>query len=100
MLWVEHKKPSEVLRFFKGSEPQTAWGRLALARALSAQGNTEGAHAQVRNAWHNDGMSAELEQQVLKAHAELLTRADHKVRMGRRLGAGRDPATRTILAAT
>jgi soluble lytic murein transglycosylase len=88
MLWVEHHKPSEVFRFFKGSEPQTAWGRLALARALSAQGDTEGAHAQVRNAWHNDGMSAELEQQVLKAHAELLTRADHKVRMGRRLGAG------------
>ena len=88
MLWVEDHKPSEVLRFFKGSAPQTAWGRLALARALSAQGDTEGAHAQVRNAWHNDWMSAELEQQVLKAHAELLTRADHKLRMGRRLGAG------------
>ena len=88
MLWVEDHKPSEVVRLFEGSAPQTVWGHLALARALSAQGDTEGEHAQVRNAWHNDWMSAELEQQVLKAHAELLTRADHKVRMGRRLGAG------------
>ena len=75
MLWLEDAKPSEVVRLFKGSEPQTAWGRLVLARALAAQGDTEGARAQLRDAWHNDGMSAELEQQVLKTN--LLARADH-----------------------
>jgi soluble lytic murein transglycosylase len=61
MLWIEDAKPSEVVRVFKGSEPQTAWGHLALARALAAQDDTEAAHAQLRNAWHNDGMSVALE---------------------------------------
>src|SRR5262245_65088659 len=54
-----------------------------------------GARAQVRNAWRNDFMTAELEQQVLKAHSELLSRDDHKARMERRLGAGdKEAATR------
>ena len=88
MLWVEDVKGSEVFRFSKDSPPQTAWGRLAFARALSGQGDTEGARTQVRNAWHNDWMSAELEQQVLKTYSELLTRVDHKMRMEKRLGAG------------
>src|SRR5262249_15861990 len=83
MLWVEDVKPNKVLRFFEDSPPQTARGRHDLARALSAQGDTEGAHAQVRNAWRNDWMPAELEQQVLKANSELLTHADDKLRMER-----------------
>jgi peptidoglycan lytic transglycosylase len=88
MLWVEDVKPGEVLRFFKDSPPQIARGRLALARALYAQGEIEGARAQVRNAWRNDSMPAELEQQLLNMHSELLTRDDHKARMERRLAAG------------
>ena len=95
MLWVEDVKPGEVLRFFKNSPPQTARGRLTLARALYAQGDIEGARAQVRSAWRNDSMTAELEQQVLKAHSELLSRDDHKARMERRIGAGdKEAATR------
>jgi soluble lytic murein transglycosylase len=88
MLWIENVKANEVLRFFKDSLPETARGRLALARALSAQGDSEGSDMQARYAWRNDWMPAELEQQLLRTYSALLTRVDHKVRMERRLGAG------------
>src|SRR5262249_18003472 len=40
LLWVENVKPAQVLGFFDGSLPQSVKGRLALARALLAQGDT------------------------------------------------------------
>jgi hypothetical protein len=64
LLWVENVKPAQVLGFFNGSPPQSGMGRLVLARALHAQGDTEGARAQVREAWRNDPMSADVEKQV------------------------------------
>jgi soluble lytic murein transglycosylase len=85
MLWVENPKPTQVLSFFNGSSPQSVMGRLVLARALLAQGNTEGARAQVREAWRNDPMSADVEKQVLESYSEFLSRADHKARMEKRL---------------
>lgn len=85
MLWHEDVKPAQVLRFFKDAPPQSAKGRLVLARALIAQGDTEAAGAQVREAWRHDAMSADVESQVLKSYPELLSRADHKARMEKRL---------------
>ncbi len=85
MLWHEDVKPAQILRFFKDSPPQSAKGRLLLARALLAQGDTEAASAQVREAWRNDSMSADVESQVLKNYSEFLSRADHKARMEKRL---------------
>jgi soluble lytic murein transglycosylase len=81
MLWSEHVEPTQVLAFFNGSPPQSAKGRLALARALFAQGDTEGASAQVREAWRSDPMSADVEKQVLDRYSVFLSRADHKARM-------------------
>ena len=88
MLWVENPKPGHVLRFFADSPPQSAKGRLVLARALMAQGDSEGAKAQVREAWRSDSMSADLEKQVLENYSEFLGRTDHKARMETRLFAG------------
>jgi soluble lytic murein transglycosylase len=85
MLWVENAKPAKVVDFFNGSPPQSAKGRLVLARALLAQGDTEGASALVRETWRNDPMSADVEKQVLDRNPDLLTRADHKARMEKRL---------------
>ena len=85
MLWVENVKPAQALSFFDGSPPQSGMGRLVLARALLAQGDKEGASALVREVWRNDPLSADVEKQVLERHAELLSRADHKARMEKRL---------------
>jgi soluble lytic murein transglycosylase len=87
MLWVENPKPAQVLSFFDGSPPQTGMGRLVLARALSAEGDAETASALVREAWRNDSIPAEVEKQVLERYSELLSRADHKARMEKRLAA-------------
>src|SRR5437868_11093236 len=67
-------------------------GRLVLVRALHSQGDTERARAQVREAWRNDPMSADVEKQVLERYSEYLSRADHKARMEKRLFAGDNEA--------
>jgi soluble lytic murein transglycosylase len=85
MLWVENVKPAQALSFFDGSPPLSGIGRLVLARALLAHGDKEGASELVREAWRGDSLSADVEKQVLERHAELLSRADHKARMEKRL---------------
>jgi peptidoglycan lytic transglycosylase len=95
MLWVENAKPARVMSFFDGSSPQSAMGRLVLARALMAQGDTEGAKALVRDAWRNDPIPADVEKQVLERYSDFLSRADHKARMEKRLfAADKDSAMR------
>jgi len=85
MLWVENVKPAQALSFFKDAPPQSGMGRLVLARALIAQGDRDGAAAQVREAWRNDQLSADVEKQVLDRYGEFLGATDHKARMERRL---------------
>jgi soluble lytic murein transglycosylase len=95
MLWVENAKLARVMSFFDGSSPQSAMGRLVLARALMAQGDTEGAKALVRDAWRNDPIPADVEKQVLERYSDFLSRADHKARMEKRLfAADKDSAMR------
>jgi soluble lytic murein transglycosylase len=84
-LWTERPPPKQVRSFFQDARPQTPKGRLSLARALLADGETEAASALIREAWRNDPMSADLEEQVLKSYSDLLTRADQKARMEKRL---------------
>jgi soluble lytic murein transglycosylase len=85
MLWQERTDPATVLSFFAKEKASTAKGRFALARALLARGDRAGAQAQLRQAWHNDSLSGELEAQVLETFGELLSAADHKARMDMRL---------------
>ena len=84
-LWAERPAPKQVRSFFADARPQTPRGRLSLARALLADGETEAGSALIREAWRNDPMSADLEEQVLKSYSDLLGRADHKARMEKRL---------------
>jgi soluble lytic murein transglycosylase len=60
-------------------------GRLVLARALLAQGDRDGGAAQLREAWRNDQLSADVEKQVLDRYGEFLSNVDHKARMEKRL---------------
>ena len=67
------------------TEPTTAKGKFALARALLLQGDRAGAQSLVREAWRNDNFSSELEGQALDVFRDLITTADHKARMDMRL---------------
>jgi soluble lytic murein transglycosylase len=84
-LWHEPTDPATVRSFFARQKPMTAKGRFALARALLAQGDRVAAQFYVREAWRQDGMTSGLEAQALAAFGELLTAADHKMRMDMRL---------------
>ena len=57
-----------------GSPPQSGVGRLVLARALLAQGDTEGASALVREVWRSDALTAEIEKQALERYSTFLSR--------------------------
>jgi soluble lytic murein transglycosylase len=85
LLWQEPAEPGTVRAYFVQAPPLSAKGRFALARALLALGNPGGAQAQVREAWRNDPLSPDLEEQALDHFKDLLTPADHRARMEMRL---------------
>jgi soluble lytic murein transglycosylase len=84
-LWGDRPDPGFVRAFFGKERPITTKGKFALARALLLQGDRRGAQSLVRDAWHNDDFSGELEGLALDIFSELLTAADHKARMDMRL---------------
>lgn len=84
-LWSEPREPDAVLAHFSSQEPLGVLGKLAMARALLARGDRAAVRKYVRSAWRENDFSAHLESQVLETFGPLLTRADHKARMDRRL---------------
>jgi soluble lytic murein transglycosylase len=85
MLWQE-RAPSAVVRaYFANAKPLSAKGRFALARALLSDGDREGAQADAREAWRIDSFPHELEIQAQDLFGDMITRADEKMRMDRRL---------------
>jgi soluble lytic murein transglycosylase len=85
-LWQERSNPATV-RSFIGDRPTSAKGRLALARALLAEGNRDGAERWAREAWRSDELSERSEAEALETFRDLLTREDHRARMDKRIGA-------------
>jgi soluble lytic murein transglycosylase len=85
-LWQE-KADAATVRNFIGDAPLTAKGRFALARALLASGDTEGAASQVRKAWASDELTDRTESDVLDAFRNVLRAEDHRARMDKRIGA-------------
>ena len=84
-LWSDRRDPAFVRAYFGKERPLTTKGKFALARALLLQGDRAGAQRLVREAWHNDDFSAELEGLALDVFKDLLTAADYKARMDMRL---------------
>lgn len=84
-LWEERRDPGTIRTFFAGTRPLSGKGRLVLARALLAAGERNEAELLVRETWRQDPLSREVEQLALEAFGDILTRADHKARMDRRL---------------
>jgi len=92
MLWQERAPPATVRAYFAGIRPLSPKGRFALARALLLDGDRAGAQALVREAWRADSFSQDLENQALELFGDLITRADDKARMDRRLYAADEDA--------
>ena len=95
MLWVENAKPARVMQFFEGSPPQSAMGRLVLARAMTAQGDTEGAErAGARGMAQRSDVRRCREAGARALPRPLEVRPDHKARMEKRLVAADHEAPR------
>jgi soluble lytic murein transglycosylase len=84
MLWQERADLATIRSAF-GDKLLSAKGRFALGRALLAQGDQAGAQAAIREAWRSESLPRELEEQVLETFGGLITRADEKARMDRRI---------------
>ncbi|HET9902533.1 MAG TPA: lytic transglycosylase domain-containing protein [Xanthobacteraceae bacterium] len=84
-LWHEKADPRTVLDFFSRHEALSAKGRLSLARALLANGRQAEAQRLIRETWRDDALSDDLEDAILEQFGSLLSRADHLVRLNRRL---------------
>lgn len=88
-LVVEHQPDHVVKAWFGGSEPQTAYGKYALAKALAREGDFEGAGALARSAWREGDIGQGFDTQFYKDLGELLTPEDHKYRADRLFYAGK-----------
>ncbi len=85
-LWQERSDAATVHRF-TGDQPLSAKGRFALARALLAEGDRDGAAGWVRNTWRSEELSEAAESEAFDAFHDLLDRDDHRARMDKRIGA-------------
>jgi soluble lytic murein transglycosylase len=81
----ERLDPARALAYFAQWPALSARGKFAHARALLMRGDRKAAEALVQQAWRSDSLSQEIESKVLEAFGDILTRADHKARMDRRL---------------
>jgi soluble lytic murein transglycosylase len=77
------KAPGFVRSFFADRTPTTGEGKIALALALRSDGRKDEAADLVRDAWRNNTFGAELEANILKVFAGVLTEADHRERLER-----------------
>jgi soluble lytic murein transglycosylase len=86
ILWQERADAATARRFVN-NEPAGAIGRLLLARALTADGDSAAAAQEIRSVWRSARLSAELESAVLREFPGVLTPADELARMDKRIGA-------------
>jgi soluble lytic murein transglycosylase len=84
-LWSEQADAGTVLAFFAQYQPHSTLGKLAMARAQWARGNTTAATDYARRVWQADGLSAKLETEMLATFGRQLSSSDHRARMQARL---------------
>lgn len=80
-LWDNNRDDATVMAWFANETPLTAKGKFVLAKSLLARGDRRGAENLVRDAWHDDPMSKDVEGYALEMFGSLLTATDHKRRM-------------------
>lgn len=84
-LIAEKKGPATIRAFFHGQRPVSPAGRIALALALKAEGQTGEAGTLARQSWRLDHLGPPLEKIALEAFGYALTATDHRLRTERYL---------------
>ena len=83
-LWDDKHAALTIIAYFGSTPPRSAKGSFALARALVASGDRQGAERHVREAWQKEPFSSAIERMVLDMFPDMLRPADHRARMHRR----------------
>ena len=96
-LEAQSMAPAQVVAWFKGDQPQTAEGAMALASAYRALGRTNDAKALIRRFWREEVFEAEPQHQMLYRFGDLLTPDDHVRRADMLLYGSQGPATRDMI---
>lgn len=86
-LWQE-RSDAPTVHAFTGDHPQTAMGRLALARVFLAEGHRDRAQRLVRTVWRSAELTERTETDALAVFGALLTPEDFRARMDKLIGAG------------
>ena len=82
-LYKNREPADRVLSHFAKRQPISTEGRLALARANIATGNTQAARDLIKKVWNDPAVDAALEKSVASEFGSLLSADDHKRRMWR-----------------
>lgn len=80
MLFLGNSNPEKIAHFFSGGAPETAYGRLALARAFKAEGDIPDAQRLIRQVWHKSVLPASIEAKLKTEFAAELDKDDFKTR--------------------
>ncbi len=97
LLETSGKSPADVVAWFGGQEPQTAYGALALASAYRLQGQTQAAQDLVRRWWREKSFEADVQRSMLARFPEALTVEDHARRADILLYGAQGPAAREMI---
>ena len=82
-LYKNREPADRILTHFAKRQPISTEGKLALARANIASGNTEAARDLVKKVWNDPTVDAAFEKSIASEFGSLLSADDHKRRMWR-----------------
>jgi soluble lytic murein transglycosylase len=82
-LFDEHRPHSDIRTFFANYQPDTAAGKLSLARIKHVDGDVQSAQALVQNAWRENTISSSMEQIIAKNHPTAIVEPDIRYRAER-----------------
>lgn len=85
----ENPAADVVIKAFDGSQPQTAEGVIALARAYVAKGNVQAAQSVLSPFWRTEKLEARDETAIINEFGPIISAADHRYRMERMFYADR-----------
>jgi soluble lytic murein transglycosylase len=97
MLEISGMDANRVITWFGDTQPQTAYGVMALASAYRMTGRADEASELVRRFWREEVFEADVQRQMLARFGNVLTAEDHVRRADMLLYGTQGPATRDIV---
>ena len=82
-LFDEHRPATDIREFFKFYKPDTAAGKIALARIRQLDGNTQAAQSLIRDAWRENTISSNMERIIAQQFPNTISQSDIRYRAER-----------------